>query len=210
MRQHAELRHGRLFAGLADTAITSLDVAYTGEQWRLGTAGRPDRLDFQYSLDATSLTTGTWTDVDALDYSTTDTTGTAVVPVLNLNGLYSVNASAPMNMLNAATRPISSDGSLLVFESAGNYTNNNADKTRELWLYNVNTKAYTQITSQSASTTPTQDELKKIDYNFLPSVNSTGTHISFGSTLNLTPATTSGVKTDNADGSREVFRYETN
>lgn len=138
----------------------------------------------------------------------TDTTGTAIVPVLNLDGSYSVNASAPMNMLNAATRPISSDGSLLVFESAGNFANNNADKTRELWLYNVNTKAYTQITNQSAAATPTQDELKKIDYGFLPSVNSTGTHISFGSTLNLTPAATSGVKADNADGSREVFRYD--
>ena len=28
-----------------------------------------DRLDFQISNDATSLTTGTWTDVDALDFN---------------------------------------------------------------------------------------------------------------------------------------------
>ncbi|MGE0127340.1 MAG: hypothetical protein AB7U82_04460 [Blastocatellales bacterium] len=138
----------------------------------------------------------------------TDTTGTAIVPVLNFDGSYSVNPSAPMNVLNSATHPISGNGSLLTFESAGNFTNNNADKTRELWLYNVNTKAYTQLTNQSASATPTQDELKKIDYNFQPSVNATGTHISFGSTLNLTPAATSGVKADNADGSREVFRYD--
>lgn len=138
----------------------------------------------------------------------TDTTGTAIVPVLNLGGFYSVNPTAPMNTLNAATHPLSGDGSLLVFESAGNFANNNADKTRELWLYNVNTKGFTQLTNQSVSATPTQDELKKIDYNFLPSINSTGTHIGFGSTLNLTPAATSGVKADNADGSREVFRYD--
>ncbi len=31
-----------------------------------------DRLDFQYSLDATSLTTGTWTDVNSLDFTTPD------------------------------------------------------------------------------------------------------------------------------------------
>ena len=49
--------------------LTQLVVRYTGEQWRLGTAGRVDRLDFQYSLDASSLTTGTWTDVDALDFT---------------------------------------------------------------------------------------------------------------------------------------------
>jgi uncharacterized protein (TIGR03437 family) len=138
----------------------------------------------------------------------TDTTGTAVVPVLNAAGTYSVNPSAPMNVLNSATHPISSDGTVLTFESAGNFTNNNADKTRELWLYNVNTKTYKQLTNQSASATPTQDELKKIDFNFLPSINATGTNIGFGSTLNLTPATTSGVKADNADGSREVFRYD--
>ncbi len=57
--------------------ITSADVAYTGEQWRLGTSGREaDRLDLQVSTDATSLTTGTWTNVDALDFSSPVTVGT--------------------------------------------------------------------------------------------------------------------------------------
>jgi len=141
----------------------------------------------------------------------TDTTGTAITAGFDVTlGVYFVNPTAPMNLLNSATRPLSSDGSLLVFESAGNFTNNNADKTRELWLYNVNTKAFTQLTNQSLAnpSNPTQDELKKADHNFLVSINSTGTHIGFGSTLNLTPASTSSVKTDNADGSREVFRYD--
>jgi VCBS repeat-containing protein len=53
------------------TPISSLDVAYVGEQWRLGLASRPsgDRLDFQYSTDATSLGTGTWINVDSLDFT---------------------------------------------------------------------------------------------------------------------------------------------
>lgn len=50
------------------SAIQSVKISYTGETWRVGTADRSDRLDFQYSTDATSLTTGTWTDFDALDY----------------------------------------------------------------------------------------------------------------------------------------------
>lgn len=60
-----------------DTGATlaQLVVAYTGEQWRLGTLGRVDRLDFQYSLDAISLTTGTWVDVDTLDFIAPTTTG---------------------------------------------------------------------------------------------------------------------------------------
>ena len=58
--------------------ITSLLIAYTGEQWRSGdTAAVVDRLDFQYSLNATSLTTGTWIDVNALDVRSIITTAAA-------------------------------------------------------------------------------------------------------------------------------------
>lgn len=65
--------YGACFANASGNTLTSFDIAYTGEQWRLGTAARADRLDFQYSLDATSLTTGTWVDVDTLDFSTPNT-----------------------------------------------------------------------------------------------------------------------------------------
>jgi hypothetical protein len=51
-------------------------VNYTGEQWRLGAAdGNIDRLDFQYSTNATSLTTGTWIDVNALDFAAPNNSG---------------------------------------------------------------------------------------------------------------------------------------
>ncbi len=61
---------GAEFTNDTGSPITQIDIAYIGEQWRLGTASRSDRIDFQYSLDATSLTTGNWIDVDALDFST--------------------------------------------------------------------------------------------------------------------------------------------
>ena len=73
---------GASFTNATGASISSLDVAYTGEQWRVGTANRADTMSFQYSLDATSLTTGTWTSVTALDY--TDAPGTAVAAA---NGL---------------------------------------------------------------------------------------------------------------------------
>jgi len=73
---------GAAFSNDTGATIVGVDVAYTGEQWRVGTANRPDRLDFQYSLDATSLTTGTWVDVDALDYSETSGATTGAVPGL--------------------------------------------------------------------------------------------------------------------------------
>ena len=67
---------GASFVNNTSTTITSLSITYTGEQWRLGALSREDRLDFQYSTTATSLTSGTYTDVDALDFVAPVTTGT--------------------------------------------------------------------------------------------------------------------------------------
>ncbi|RYD54044.1 MAG: hypothetical protein EOP56_19655, partial [Sphingobacteriales bacterium] len=60
---------GFYFTNNTGSTISSLSISYTGETWRVGAASRIDRLDFQYSTSATSLTTGTWTDIDALDYA---------------------------------------------------------------------------------------------------------------------------------------------
>lgn len=59
------------FTNNTGVAITTLTINYTGEQWRAGVASRTvaDTLNFQYSLDATSLTTGTWTDENNLDFA---------------------------------------------------------------------------------------------------------------------------------------------
>jgi hypothetical protein len=67
---------GAAFTNNTGGTVTSLAIAYTGEQWRLGATGRTDRIDFQYSLDATSLATGTWTDVNNLDFSGPVSAGT--------------------------------------------------------------------------------------------------------------------------------------
>lgn len=59
---------GAFFTNMLGSAIQSITLDYFGEQWRLGTA-RSDTLDFEYSLNATSLTNGTWTAFDALDFA---------------------------------------------------------------------------------------------------------------------------------------------
>src|SRR4029077_12948716 len=64
---------GAAFSNATGNTITSLAVAYTGEEWRNGTAGRTDQINFQYSLDATDISTGTWTAVSALNFVTPDT-----------------------------------------------------------------------------------------------------------------------------------------
>ncbi len=66
---------GAAFTNNTGATITSLSISYTGEQWRLGTAGRNDRLDFQYSTNATNLNNGTYTDVNTLDFTGPISTG---------------------------------------------------------------------------------------------------------------------------------------
>jgi hypothetical protein len=67
---------GAMFTNdVANGVIESIAIAYRGEEWRLGTSDRTDQLDFQYSLDATSLTTGTWTDANVLDFVTPNSFG---------------------------------------------------------------------------------------------------------------------------------------
>ena len=83
---------GVAFTNNTGATISSLDVAYAGEQWRLGQSGRgADRLDFEYNLSATSLTQASgWVDVNSLDFSSPVTVGT----VGALDGNASANRSA--------------------------------------------------------------------------------------------------------------------
>ena len=64
---------GACFTNNTGATIGSLATAYTGEEWRFGTTGRADQLNFEYSTNAVDLTTGTWTNVAALNFVTPDT-----------------------------------------------------------------------------------------------------------------------------------------
>ncbi|MFC3159286.1 T9SS type A sorting domain-containing protein [Chryseobacterium arachidis] len=70
-------RWGAQFKNDTNVTITQLLVSYTGEEWRLGEAGRgtDDQIVVEISTNATSLNNGTWTAVPSLTYSTTDVTG---------------------------------------------------------------------------------------------------------------------------------------
>jgi len=63
--------YGAKFTNNTGEVINNLFISYLGETWRVAVASRTDQLDFQYSLNATSLTTGTWTDFNDLDYVNT-------------------------------------------------------------------------------------------------------------------------------------------
>ncbi|UOQ96963.1 choice-of-anchor D domain-containing protein [Hymenobacter sp. 5317J-9] len=69
-------RFGAQYVNNTGQTITSLGVSYTGEEWRLGTAGRTDQLDFQYSTTATGVNAGTYVDFNTLDFVTPNTATT--------------------------------------------------------------------------------------------------------------------------------------
>jgi uncharacterized protein len=87
---------GATFTNATGAIITSLLISYTGEQWRIGTVGREDKLDFQFSTDATSLTTGTWIDADLLDFTAPNTVG----PIGLLDGNAAGNRTAISSTLS--------------------------------------------------------------------------------------------------------------
>ena len=64
---------GTIVTNATGGPITSLTISYVGEQWRLGTTGRTDQLDFSYSTNATGLSGGTWIDANQLDFVTPNT-----------------------------------------------------------------------------------------------------------------------------------------
>jgi trimeric autotransporter adhesin len=94
---------GGKFINNTGSTVNSLTVTYTGEQWRSGTASRVDKLDFQYSTDATSLSTGTWTDVDALDFTSPNNAAVGA-----LDGNLSANRVTKTFALNGISIPAGS------------------------------------------------------------------------------------------------------
>ena len=85
----------------------------------------------------------------------------------------------------------SADGTRIAFVSNHNLTGSNADGNGEIFLYNTITNTITQITN-----TMTPGE-----HNEFPSMNGDGTRIAFQANSNLTGG--------NADGSLEIFLYDT-
>lgn len=71
--------YGARFVNDTGLAITSLTVSYTGEQWRDGGNTTPQPLEFSYQVGAavSSLTLGTWTDFNPLDFTGPIATATA-------------------------------------------------------------------------------------------------------------------------------------
>ncbi len=98
---------GALFTNNTGGTITSLALSYTGEMWRAGVTSRnaADRLDFQYSTNATNLATGSWVDVDSLDFNSPNINTTLGLQNGNIAGnRTAINSTiSGLSILNGAT-----------------------------------------------------------------------------------------------------------
>lgn len=69
--------YGYKFTNNTNSTIASFNISYIGEQWRNGGNATPQKLDFAYQVNAAGLNTGTWTNVDNLDFTGPIATATA-------------------------------------------------------------------------------------------------------------------------------------
>ncbi|HTN46795.1 MAG TPA: choice-of-anchor J domain-containing protein [Flavipsychrobacter sp.] len=94
---------GAIFTNSTGSVITSFNISYKGEQWRLGqAASNVDTLTFMYSTNATSLNdaAATWMTVPAVSFTSVVTSGTAGAMDGNMN-------SANVNTSVVVTIPVS-------------------------------------------------------------------------------------------------------
>ncbi|AVH71327.1 Calx-beta domain-containing protein [Nostoc sp. 'Lobaria pulmonaria (5183) cyanobiont'] len=108
---------GTIYYGLrlqnnTGSAITKLQVSYTGEQWRNGGNTSPQQLKFSYQTGSTltSLTTGTWTSVTSLDF--TGPIATAIAS--SLNGNQSANRTVITPVIFNLATPIANGEEIIL------------------------------------------------------------------------------------------------
>ncbi|HYE74911.1 MAG TPA: hypothetical protein VEF04_16340 [Blastocatellia bacterium] len=124
-----------------------------------------------------------------------------VTQVTNTSDQAKVPEDGAVNVFTRFSKHLSDDGSLLVFESAGGISPvKTGARIRDVFLYRVKTGEFTQVTTQNVG----QQDLS--DYNYFPSINGSGTFVTFSSKLNL--PTINDPLAGNFDNSREIYRYD--
>jgi len=86
------------------TTLTSFDLGFDGEQWRMGNNATAHKIDFSYqtftgTLPAGFVTATGYTDVDSLDFTgpqATATTATALDGNAGANRVANINATVPL------------------------------------------------------------------------------------------------------------------
>lgn len=82
------------------TSPVDVTISYQGEQWRTGSRTAVDKLVFEYSINATNLSNGTWTSFNALDFTSPVTSGPTNTALVGDGSGNAVSLSATISGLN--------------------------------------------------------------------------------------------------------------
>jgi uncharacterized protein len=97
----SDLRFGTTILNSTGSTLDSIAISLRAETWRNGSS-TDDVANFQYSLDATSLNTGTWTDIDSLDLITDATLDPANTAATRNGNVDFVDLAGSISSLNLA------------------------------------------------------------------------------------------------------------
>jgi predicted extracellular nuclease len=178
--------YGAKFTNNTGSTITSLNVAYNGEEWRLGTAARTDQINFEISTNATDLSTGTYTGVAALNFVTPDTATT---------GAKNGNAAADRTAISSTVSSLSIPNGASFFIRWTDTDATGADDGLAVDDFS--------ITPQGAAATPTPTPTPSLSINDVTQAEGDAGTTNFNFTVSLSsPAQTGGVSftVNTADG----------
>ena len=107
------IAYGVLFQNTSDQTITFTDFAYRGELWRMGFPAQSETLEFAYRISSapiTSVLTGTWIDVNALDFASASSSAPS-----GATGAVDGNLAGNFSLLNSSLSLALDPGSYLMF-----------------------------------------------------------------------------------------------
>jgi len=112
---------GSPYTNSTGQTIQSVTISYTGEQWHNGGANDSvsQKVDFQYSLNATGLSNGIWTDIDSLDMLSLHDLG----PAAMLDGNAAANRASYSNTFSVLVSP----GAILWIRFVDSYSGTKGD-----------------------------------------------------------------------------------
>ena len=95
--------------------ITELNIIALVRQWRLGSDALVEKMPFAYSTNATSLFTGTWTNVTSLDATEIQIVNAPAAPgVANIDGTLTANQATITATVNISATPWANNATLWV------------------------------------------------------------------------------------------------